>query len=71
MACCIHGYHVYQDIWAAVVGEVLECSREPTNEVDRYAMAVIKYEVVIRHLPQSLKTMFSVFKKRRLYSDWT
>ena len=31
MACCVRGYHVYKDIWAAAIGEVLVCSREPTN----------------------------------------
>ena len=23
---CVHGYHVYQDIWEAAVGETLVCS---------------------------------------------
>ena len=28
----VRGYHIYKDIWAAAIGEVLVCSREPTNE---------------------------------------
>ena len=28
---CVRGYHVYQRIWAAAVGEVLHCEREPTK----------------------------------------
>ena len=31
MACCVRGYHIYKDIWAAAVWEVLVCSMEPTN----------------------------------------
>ena len=32
MACCVRDvYQVYKDIWAAAIGEVLVCSREPTN----------------------------------------
>ena len=31
MACCVRGYHVYKDTWAAAIGEVLVCNREPTN----------------------------------------
>ena len=31
--CCIHGYYVhvcvYMDIWEAVIGEELNCKREP------------------------------------------
>ena len=28
---CVRGYHVYKDIWAAAIREMLVCSREPTN----------------------------------------
>ena len=31
IACCVRGYHIYQDIWAAAIWEVLVCSTEPTN----------------------------------------
>ena len=37
---CVHGYHVYQRIWTAAVGEVLHCEREPTKSRDKYAVAV-------------------------------
>ena len=30
IACCVRG-HVYLDIWAAAIREVLVCSMEPTN----------------------------------------
>ena len=28
---CIRGYHIYKDIWYAVVGKVLVCEKEPNN----------------------------------------
>ena len=31
IACCVRGYHVYKDIWAAAIQEVLVSSTEPTN----------------------------------------
>ena len=34
---CVHGQHIYKDIWYAVVGEVLVFEREPNNFQDRYA----------------------------------
>ena len=40
--CCICGYHVYKEIWAAALGEQLVCEREPYNPSDRYAVAVVK-----------------------------
>ena len=36
----IRGYHVYRDIWAASIGEVLRCQREASNPTDRYAVAI-------------------------------
>jgi len=27
IACCVRGYHVYKDIWAAAIGDVLVCHR--------------------------------------------
>ena len=35
MACCVRGYHVYKDTWAAATGEVLARRREPTNAAVR------------------------------------
>ena len=40
--CCVPGYHVYSEIWEAVLGETLSCRREPTNVSDHYAVAVLK-----------------------------
>ena len=42
---CMRGYHVYQSIWSAVVGETLTCKRESLNPRDRYSMAVYLQQV--------------------------
>ena len=49
--CCIaiRGYHVYKAIWIAAIGEQLTCERQPTNPVDRYAVAVTRNGLVIGH----------------------
>ena len=49
---CIRGYHIYEVIWRAVVGETLACEREPRNIHDRYAVAVKKDGNTIGHLPR-------------------
>ena len=41
LSSCICGYHVYNDIWTATVGEELECAREVGNAKDRYAVSVL------------------------------
>ena len=51
---CMCGYHVYNDRWAAAVGELLACSRETTNSSVRYAVAVIKEGTTIDHLPRQI-----------------
>ena len=48
--CCIRGYHVYQDIWEAAVDEELVCRPERSNAHDRYAVAVMKNDLVVGQL---------------------
>ena len=43
--------HVYKKLWEVAVGEELECKREPSNLMDRYAIAVVREGNVIGHLP--------------------
>ena len=60
----IRGYHVYDKIWTATVGEVLECVREPSNVIDRYAVAVTKNQIVVGHLPKKISRVCSLFLRR-------
>ena len=57
--CCVRGYHIYKHIWEAV-----ECQREPCNIKDRYAVAVIKDEIIIGHLPRKVSRVSSLFLRR-------
>ena len=71
--CCVRGYHVYKEIWAAALGEQLVCEREPYNPSDRYAVAVVKNRTVIGHLPRTISRIAALFEERRnhtLYSHW-
>ena len=58
---CLRGYHVYQTIWSAVVGESLTCRRELLNLRDRYSVAVLKDDVTIGHLPAKVSRICSIF----------
>ena len=62
---CVHGYHVYEAIWAAALGEQIGCVREPLNAMDRYAVALKKDGTVIGHLPQKISRICSLFIRRR------
>ena len=56
----MRGYHVYKDIWTAVVGEEFPCKRETGNTFDPFAVAVMRGDHRSRpeknlvHLPKAL-----------------
>ena len=52
-ACCVRSYHVYKDIWAAAIREVLVCSMEPT---------VVKIFIVKLYLRKIFSYVFCVRK---------
>ena len=60
----VRGYHVYRDVWAASIGELLPCEREAGNASDRYAVAVMKYFAVVGHVPRKISTLCSIFLRR-------
>ena len=48
MLSCVRGYHEYQRIWMAAVGEELWCERErPQNPMDPYAVVVTKDGITV------------------------
>ena len=60
----IRGYHVYMDIWDAVVGQELLLKREPDNSEDSHAVAVRDEEVVVGHIPYNLAPIVERFLRR-------
>ena len=60
----IRGHHNYQRIWTPELGEYLVCEREPTNVNDRYAVAVVKDDVIVGHLPRAQSKIYSLFLLR-------
>ena len=62
--CCIRGYHIYQEVWAAAVGEELVCEREMDNSYDYYAVAVKRIGNIIGHLPRKLSKLCSLFLRQ-------
>ena len=56
----IRGYHIYKDIWSSTVGEHLICEREMLNLTDKYAVTVLKDDVIIGHLPRVMSQMIDI-----------
>ena len=61
---CIRGYHIYQQLWTAAVGEHLTCQRERGNTADAYAVSVIKDGTIVGHLPRRISCACTLFMRR-------
>ena len=46
--------HVYKVVWTPVIGELLPLRAEENNEHDNHAVAVVKGDCVVGHVPQSI-----------------
>ena len=62
----VRGYHAYMNIWGPLLGKCLKCVKEPTNEVDKHAVAVVRInslskEVVVGHVPKFISMIVSMF----------
>ena len=60
----MRGYHAYKDIWTAVVGEELPCQREVGNRVDVFAVAVMRGETVVGHVPKKISSVCSLYLRQ-------
>ena len=62
------GYHAYMNIWNPLVEETLKWRQEPSNEVDKNAVAIRRSdswekETIVRHVPQNIFKTWSMFLK--------
>ena len=60
----IRGYHVYREIWTATEGETLRCRRETGNGHDPFAVAVMKHDTIVGHIPRTISAVCSLFLRR-------
>ena len=62
----IRGYHVYKEVWDAVVGETLPCQQEGGNTHDPYAVATMKGRLIVGHVPREISAV--CYKKFVLFA---
>ena len=58
--------HMNMVVWNSLIGEILKCKREPTNEVEKHAVAIMRSdllakELVVGHIPQNISKFSSMF----------
>ena len=64
----VRGHHIYCHTWTPAIGEFLFLRREPDNEVNNYAVAVIKDGEVVGHIPDAITRVMSQFLLREGHS---
>ena len=47
----VRGYHVYQEMWVADVGEELSCIKETENLQDPFSVAIVRFGVTVSQVP--------------------
>ena len=60
----IRGYHAYQDVWQPYVGDVLALEKEALNCKDGQAVAVMRSQTIVGHIPRYILALFSYFRSR-------
>ena len=58
---CVRGHHIYKNIWTPYIGEYLNCEKEANNPEDPYAVAMMKDQLVVGHIPRKISAACSLF----------
>ena len=53
----IRGHHVYKEIWTPFVGEVLRVEQETHNAQDRFAVAIVKDDIIVSYVPHEVSCL--------------
>ena len=54
------------DRWTPALGQVLILKREPNNDKDKHAVAVLNDDVILGHTPYNLAPRFSQYLRREV-----
>ena len=57
----VQGYHIYKDSWDPSIGEELSCQRKAENYTDLFAVAVMKDDNIVGHMPRKISKVCSLF----------
>ena len=60
----VRGYHIYQSVWDAIIGESLICVIENDNSNDKFAVAVTRNNTIVGHVPRTFSSLCSIFLRK-------
>ena len=61
---CLRGRRVYKATWKPTLHEELQCRKEDDNPHDPYAVAVIKIDAIVGHVPWKVSAASYLFLER-------
>ena len=69
----IRGYHIYEEVWSSIIGEVLVCHRDTRNCHDPFAIATCKGTTIVEHVPRRISAIgyFFLGKPNMLFCWFT
>jgi len=53
----IRGHHIYKDIFTSTIGKTLQNQREPNNDYNSFAVAIIENDTIVGHVPQTIEVL--------------
>ena len=59
----VRGLHAYKHVWDLRRGEVLALKRKPENSTDKWAIAVVRNDLVMGYVPYEIAATISHFLK--------
>ena len=59
LSSCVCGYHVYNDVWTALSGPVLQCEWGSGNRENPYAVAALKDGLTVGHVLHHILAAFA------------
>ena len=71
-ASAVRGYHVFQNLFKASIGEKLVDKQEFNNTIDKHAVKVAKGDQPVGHLPSKFSRIVWYFLERsgEISVDW-
>lgn len=65
----VRGYHVYLELWTPSDGEYLGTRMERDNPHDNFAVAVVRGETIVGHIPRSISEI-AAWRNHILSNHW-
>ena len=61
----VRGHHVYKESWSSSISKELSTQPESDNVFDKFAVAVLKDNIIVGHIPREISRICWYFLQKR------